>query len=147
MKNVRERLGRHLAVGAGLFFLDQILKFLVLGGFRFDGGFFEVTLVRNTGAGFGILQGANLALIFVSVAVLGFLLYSWPKADNRMFVTIIASGIVGNLIDRLRLGFVVDWFNLGWFPVFNIADACISIGVLGFVGFSLYKDLRKTKKK
>lgn len=99
--------------------------------------FFYLTYVRNYGAGFSILQNATLFLIIISIIaiiILGYeLLHSkkWDTWSNLAYLLII-SGACGNLIDRLRLGYVVDFLDFKIFfydyPVFNIADSYITIG-------------------
>ena len=101
-------------------------------------GFFSLTRVHNTGVAFGMAQGNNLltGLLAVTILVLaGGLARGWDW--NRRFVQLVsamvAGGAVGNLIDRARLGYVLDFFDFhyrGWsWPAFNIADAGISLGV------------------
>ncbi|MFH1649129.1 MAG: signal peptidase II [Candidatus Woesearchaeota archaeon] len=147
MKNLSVKSsGKWLALGLGLVVLDQITKLLVLKGWRFEGALFDIVFVQNTGAGFGILQGMNLALIFVYIAVFALLVWSWPRIrQGKVFYLLIIAGLVGNLVDRIRLGYVVDWFNLGWFPVFNVADSCISIGIIGYVVTELLFERKKKK--
>ena len=101
-------------------------------------GFFSLTRVHNTGVAFGMAQGNNLLTGLLAVAILvlaGGLARGWDW--NRRFVQLVsamvAGGAVGNLIDRARLGYVLDFFDFhyrGWsWPAFNIADAGISLGV------------------
>ena len=101
-------------------------------------GFFSLTMVHNTGVAFGMAQGNNLLTGLLAVGILvwaGWMARSWDW--SRRFVQVVtamvAAGAVGNLIDRVRLGYVLDFFDFyirGWsWPAFNIADACISVGV------------------
>lgn len=101
-------------------------------------GFFSLTRVHNTGVAFGLAQGNNL---LTGVLAAGILIFAgWLARDwdwNRRFVQVVSAmvggGALGNLIDRVRLGYVLDFFDLhvrGWsWPAFNVADACISVGV------------------
>ena len=103
-----------------------------------------LTHVRNTGISFSFLTGNNLLLIFVVVAILGLLLFwhdqfSTPLA--KVAYVLILAGLLGNLIDRILLGSVVDFVNLGWFPVFNVADSAISIAFV----LLLYDELMQSK--
>ena len=101
--------------------------------------FFYITLVHNKGAAFSILDGNRMILIFISLLAL-FLIYNfYIKNDmkNRLeSITygILVGGILGNLLDRIFYGYVIDYFNFkifGYnFPVFNIADICIVISVI-----------------
>lgn len=101
-------------------------------------GFFSMTRVHNTGVAFGLAQGNNLLTGLLAAGILmgaAWMARSWDW--NRRFVQVVtamvAAGAVGNLIDRVRLGYVLDFFDFhhrGWsWPAFNIADACISVGV------------------
>ncbi len=101
-------------------------------------GFFNLTYVRNTGAAWGILGGQNTSLTILSIVMLlvmvlfrrSFLGDTW---EHRLALGLMVGGIVGNLHDRVRLGWVTDFFDFyyrGWhWPAFNIADAAICSGV------------------
>ncbi|MBI4347649.1 MAG: signal peptidase II [Elusimicrobia bacterium] len=97
--------------------------------------FFWLTYVENTGAAFGMLQGANWFFIVVSTVLLGGLywLRTRPEAAGawpQLAVTLVAGGAVGNLYDRLRFGYVIDFLDFRVWPVFNVADSCISVGAV-----------------
>jgi signal peptidase II len=101
-------------------------------------GFFSLTYVRNTGAAWGIFDGANVALALFSLVVLVLLIvfrrhFISSNPLQRIALGFMAGGILGNLFDRLRLGYVVDYLHFykgGYhFPSFNIADAAICSGV------------------
>lgn len=123
--------------------LDQVLKFwvrskLVLGEVKFNLGFFNLTYVQNTGAGFGVLQGFNLGLIFFSILVIGIIFYYYNQIDVKERLLVFATafvlgGALGNLIDRISLGHVVDFLSFSFWPAFNVADMAVSIGVIGLV--------------
>ena len=130
--------------------LDQWTKLLVLSHFDYGESIvmiqnlFSLTYVRNTGAAFGFLATANpsfrvpffLIVPIIAMVVLGFLYRDLPK-DARwraMALGLVSGGAIGNLIDRVRLGFVVDfldchWKNVYYFPAFNVADSAICVGV------------------
>lgn len=114
---------------ATLFLLaDQVTKWLAV-WLQPSGYLFELT--RNTGASFGILPGHNLLLAGISIAAL---VLFWPpltssKGHEHLAWVTIYAGIMGNLVDRLVRGSVVDFAKIGTFPVFNVADACITLGV------------------
>jgi signal peptidase II len=101
-------------------------------------GFFSLVHWHNTGAAWGIFQHNNLLLTVVSlvtVLVLWWFRHSFPveRPGSRLALGLIAGGIIGNLIDRIRLGSVIDFldFSIGphhW-PAFNVADSAICIGV------------------
>ena len=101
------------------------------------GDFFKLTYVENSGASWGMLSGNTLFLIIVSIIILGLLIYfkNKFKENNRNMVafSLLFGGILGNLIDRICYGYVIDYldfkiFNYD-FPVFNLADTFIVIGV------------------
>jgi len=90
---------------------------------------------HNTGAAFGIFQGMNgifVALAFVIITLILIYFPMIPENDFffRLALTLQMAGAVGNLIDRLYRGFVTDFISVGRFPVFNIADSCITMGVV-----------------
>ena len=139
-----------LAVGGAIILLDQVTKLLVLhflplySAMEVIPGFFNLVHVRNTGAAFSILAGANSAwrqglFIGLTLVVLAILLFAYGKLrpDDRWTRTayaLITGGALGNLIDRVRLGEVVDFLDcyvgaLHW-PAFNLADSAITVGAL-----------------
>ncbi|MDI6737046.1 MAG: signal peptidase II [Nanoarchaeota archaeon] len=112
--------------------LDQLSKYF-LAGKNYMKSCIGIQYAENTGAAFGILQGWNLPLIIVSVIVLAFLAYFYFKEKNKLekaaFVLIFA-GTLGNLMDRIALGYVRDFIAVGSWPNFNVADSLNVIGVL-----------------
>ena len=129
-----------LQLAAIVFLIDQLTKFLVRAylpfgySFPFD-GFFRITHTHNTGSAFGILQGQNTPLIFVSfigIFVLALIYRSQARPTNllRLSLGLQIGGALGNLLDRLRLGSVTDFIDVGPWPVFNLADASIVSGLV-----------------
>lgn len=98
-------------------------------------GLLHVTYVYNPGAAFGLLQSQQLLLTIVAVAVL---LYAWSKRHlisqqsfaMRLGITLGLAGAVGNTIDRIWRGAVLDFVDVPWIPIFNVADTAIVIGVI-----------------
>src|SRR5579859_4428858 len=128
--------------------LDQLTKWLIM---RFIspeetrvviGGLFSLVNWHNPGAAWGILQRSNLALTVISlVTILALYLFrhslSLNRPGPRVALGLIAGGIIGNLIDRIRVGAVTDFllFSIGphsW-PAFNVADSSIFIGVALYI--------------
>ncbi len=111
------------------------------------------TYVQNTGAAFGIFQNGTLFLtIFSAIAVAGFifLLIHERKKESVLFrigIACIVSGALGNLIDRIILGYVVDFIEVTFiqFPVFNVADSLTTIGIFLFAVAIIF--LSKSNKK
>jgi signal peptidase II len=88
----------------------------------------------NTGSAFGMFQEASLILTILAVVVSIFIFYYFPQVPARDWPLRVAmsmqlGGALGNLTDRLTIGHVTDFISVGTFPVFNIADSCISLGV------------------
>ena len=123
-----------------VFFLDQFSKYLVREFLSLyqsypAEGFFRFTHTFNTGSIFGLFQGQNATFILVSflgVAVLMLLYRSqrFPTGLLRLSLGLQLGGAFGNLLDRVRLGHVTDWVDVGPWPVFNVADACIVTGLI-----------------
>jgi signal peptidase II len=91
------------------------------------------TLHRNTGIAFGLLSGANALVGLLSVLAALFLVFyhrgRWVR-DRwvRVGLGLVIGGALGNLLDRARFGYVVDFIELPYWPIFNLADACIVVG-------------------
>lgn len=112
---------------------------------------FALTYVRNQGAAWGLFQGAHLWLAgFGAVAVAGCCLF-WrrifgPHAWAPPLGGLLLAGIVGNLIDRVRLGYVVDFLDFHWgdahFPCFNVADSAICVAVVALIVLQTWADRR-----
>lgn len=108
-------------------------------------GFVELYYVRNTGGGFSILSGYTGLLTIITFAimvVLAWLLLKrrFPHPLAMWTLTLLLGGGLGNLVDRIRLGYVVDMFHFQFinYPVFNMADICIVIGVIGFAAYYVF---------
>ena len=140
--------------------LDQWTKLLVIQRFRLGETisiipeFFNLTYVRNTGAAFGMFAQADpafrvpffLIVPFVALLAIGNLFRKLPDHDvwGSSALSLVVGGAVGNLIDRARLGYVVDFLDFHWkfqvhFPAFNVADAAICVGV-GLLMLDLLKN-------
>lgn len=105
---------------------------------------FHITYIKNTGAAFGILGNYTFLLIIASIVilVLFFLFVKTYSFDNLWFKAasaFIIGGAAGNLIDRVRLGFVIDFLDFRIWPVFNIADMAIVTGGIILIIFYLIK--------
>ena len=123
-----------------IFVIDQFSKFLVRDQLLFResfprDGFFRFTHTFNTGSAFGIFRDQNTPLILVSivgVAILIMIYRSQRRPGNllRLSLGLQIGGALGNLIDRVRLGHVTDFMDVGAWPIFNIADASIITGLV-----------------
>lgn len=123
---------------AGLFVLliDQITKFFIRTNFSLGESFpitnfFEITYITNTGAGFGIFSGQNMFLALFSIIVIFIILYYWKsiKKEEKIWFALIIGGIVGNVVDRLFFGYVIDFINFSFWPAFNVADSALVVSV------------------
>ncbi len=140
-------LGFYLTAAA-VIALDQVSKYLIranleLGQSIPEEGLFRLTYITNVGGAFGILGNQGFLITITSlVAIAAVLIYSRYPAFNRMMVRIalglILGGALGNLIDRLWLGSVVDFIDLGPWPVFNLADSAVVIGVILLIYYILF---------
>ena len=123
-------------ISAGVLLLDQGIKLFILKG--------NFSYTTNTGAGFGILPDTSSVLVWISIFVLGIILYHHDKlAKEDKFLhfstALLFGGTLGNLIDRVRLGYVIDFIDLGFWPSFNIADLAITAGAIGLLIYSFRK--------
>lgn len=139
-----------------IFMADRISKILALEFLRERFSihilpFFRLTYVENTGAAFGSFQNSNAGLALAAVVIL-FALFKWREEVihfgkvARYALIFIAAGAFGNLYDRIVLGYVVDYFDFIVWPVFNIADSFITVGVL-LLGYIFIKDAFKKYKE
>lgn len=124
--------------------IDQISKILVVhqltpnSGITIIQNFFYIIYTNNTGAAFSILLGKRILLIVVAILVIGILLYHIKKNKiegklNTLAFSLIIGGSLGNLLDRIVRGYVIDFISIKIgnynFPIFNIADSFIVVGV------------------
>lgn len=130
---------------AVLVFLDQLSKWLAVillegqPSFYLIPGALRFTYVENRGAAFGMLADNRWVFLVLStltiVCLLGFMIYSKPQSRlERAGLALVLAGGIGNMIDRVLLGYVIDFIDFCAFPklwnwVFNVADSCICIGV------------------
>ena len=129
------------ALIAAILLVDQFSKFLILKYLGLNAtyvvikGIFSITPTLNTGGGFGILPDLTFLFILISILTIIFIIYTLlsRKLKGKIFVysiSMILAGALGNLVDRLRLGAVIDFIDFKVWPVFNIADSSITIGVI-----------------
>lgn len=130
--------------------LDQFTKYLIVDKFRLGetipmvSGFFNLTYIRNTGAAFGIFAQSHpsfrvpffVAVPLIALVAIGYIFRKIGAADLKLSaaLSLVVGGAIGNLIDRVQLGYVVDFLDFHWsyqyhFPAFNVADSAICVGV------------------
>lgn len=157
---MRKKILLYVFVIAILIFFDQSSKALIVSNLdlreklEIIPAFFTLTYVRNTGMGFSLLEGAlNLFFLITPIAilVLSYLLYKDRNAKwyVQSSYLLMIGGAFGNFIDRLRLGYVVDFLSFNFFgyhfPIFNLADSFLTVGVFLFLIVYLF-DLGHGKK-
>ncbi|MCU9812820.1 signal peptidase II [Paraclostridium bifermentans] len=132
----------YILIIVGLIGLDQISKFLAvkylvnIGSIPIVKDIFHLTYVENRGAAFGMFQNNQIIFVVVALAACIFGLYYLYKKQLNLLgksaIILIIAGAIGNLIDRVRLGFVVDYFDfrIVWNYVFNVADVFVVIGTI-----------------
>ena len=141
--------------------IDQITKYIAVSTLQGNpsihviGDFLRFTYVENRGAAFGILQNQRTFFIISTVVLVVFILAMIvfnKKITNftRISLVLILSGAIGNFIDRLRLGYVIDFIDVRFgsfydFPVFNIADSCIVIGTALLIILVLFNKFEKSE--
>ena len=137
----------YLAIAGGVFMVDQTTKAWATRELRSGGdrsvieGFLNFAYAQNTGVAFSMLDNQGdagrwglSAIAFVAAALVLFFFWRTPRSDDRILgaLALLLAGIVGNVTDRMRLGFVVDFIDVqfgSWhYPTFNVADAAICVG-------------------
>ena len=145
---------RFWLLAAVVVLLDQWTKHLVERFIPLNGGplplipgIATLTHVHNPGMAFGQLRGAGPLLIVAAVAAVVFIVAYRARilrGGERMHpvlgvgLALPLGGAIGNMLDRIRLGKVVDFIDLGWFPVFNVADSAITVGAVALVLYFLF---------
>lgn len=147
-----------LALSSAIVVLDQITKYAIRVSFYLGesktvlASFFNLTYVRNTGAVWGWLQHQNEWLVLVSLVVLFLIMFFYYYLISGQVICSVAigcitGGILGNLIDRIRLGWVTDFLDFychdAHWPAFNIADSAICMGVCLYLLVSLWPVMHK----
>ena len=151
-----------LGVASIVVALDQWTKLLVRENIQFGGMWLPESLIwlspyarivhwYNSGAAFGLFQNGNLIFTILAFIVIGAIFYYYPFVQNEDWTLKLAMGLqlagaAGNLVDRLRMGKVTDFISIGTFPVFNVADSSITIGVIVLL-LGVWIKERKEKRK
>lgn len=140
-----------------LLFLDQFTKYLASAHLKDGGplilipGIFQLHYLENRGAAFGMMQGMKLWFVIGTILLLGIIIVLYWRSPMeskfkwaRLTMIFLTAGALGNLVDRLRLNYVVDffYFELINFPIFNVADIYVTCGMclLILLGFFYYKE-------
>lgn len=137
----------------GLVLIDQVIKFILLNTMNFYDtitivdNFFNIKLVKNTGAAFSFLESNNTVLIIITLLILSIIIYLIVKDKfnhyEKIVISIIMGGIIGNLIDRIIYGGVIDYLSFKLFnsymPIFNFADIVIVLGTI-LLGYFIIRE-------
>ena len=138
-----------------LIVLDQAAKYLAVihllpvDSITLIPGILNLTYVENRGAAFGLFQGGRWFFVIITVIIMAGIIWYYIKLPKskyhnllRFTLVLIASGAVGNFIDRFRNGYVVDYLQAAFinFPVFNIADSCVVVGTILFAILLLFEN-------
>ncbi len=160
MKKILKEYRWLILIVSVILILDQWTKAIVRANIPFGGQwmplewlapYFRFVHWKNTGAAFGLFQGGGLIFGILAVVVARFIIVyyrSIPEDEKlmRIALSMQLGGALGNLIDRIRFGPVTDFISVGTFPVFNIADSCITVGV-GLLILALWLSERKEKQR
>lgn len=151
-----------IAVALPVIILDQATKLFIVRTLEFHGtitvveNFFEIIHTRNQGAAFGFLRDSAIRLPFlITVSIVAALVvlavFRKLRPDQKLTawgLALVFAGAVGNLIDRVRLGEVIDFLNVHWYehfwPAFNVADSAICVGV-GLLAVDMILEERRRK--
>jgi signal peptidase II len=150
-----------LILAGGIIGLDQWTKYLVRANLALGEVFVpwewmqpyaRIVHWKNTGAAFGIFQGFGDVFTVLAIIVSILIIYYYPQVSRedwslRVALSLQLGGAVGNLIDRLTIGWVIDFISIGSFPVFNVADSSISIGVAVLIIGIWTKERREKARK
>lgn len=138
-------------VAIAVFGIDRFTKLAALGlldqgrPIKIVPGLFDINLVLNDGAAFGLFKGKAVFFIFISIAVIvaiiAYILKNRATGKlNSISLGMVLGGALGNLADRIIFGRVVDFLDFQIWPVFNIADSCITIGAVLLAYSFIFKD-------
>jgi len=124
---------------ATVFIFDQIIKYIVIKtmapsqSIPLIKNLLHLTYVQNKGAAFGLFWGWQSVLILIGIALISFMVYYYFRSAKSFWLSIslgfIVGGSAGNLIDRILRHYVIDFIDLRFWPVFNLADTMINIGI------------------
>jgi signal peptidase II len=143
LKNIIKRYWLFVIIAGSIITLDQITKTIVRNNIPFGGSWmpwewlepiFRFVHWENTGAAFGLFQGGGIIFAILAVIISVFIIYYYPQIPEneklmRVALSMQFAGAIGNLVDRIFRGPVTDFISVGDFPVFNIADSSITVGV------------------
>lgn len=126
------------------FIIDRVFKNLVKNGLSGENFLFKINYIANTGISWGILAGNSALLLWISIIILGAIIYFYNElSEAKLGTNLIIVGAISNIFDRILFAHIIDYIDFGWFPVFNIADACIVLGGIYIILWFLFFDKKK----
>ena len=164
MKSLIQRYWQIVGIAVVIVALDQWTKSLVRANVPMGGSWLpdswewispyaRIVHWYNTGAAFGMFKEASMVFTVLAFIVIGLILYYYPQVEKadwslRIAMSMQLGGATGNLIDRLTIGHVTDFISVGNFPVFNVADASITVGAsVLFLGIIIMEQAERKKKQ
>ena len=153
IKNKNNKLNNYpinISIGILIIFIDQVVKIALINkNISIIPNFLYLDYTQNIGGAFGIgnISFVTIFSILIIIVIILFLIREHKKIPNIMPFTLVLSGSIGNLIDRVFRGYVIDYIdiNIFNFPNFNIADICIVTGVILLLYIYMIKPLIKNK--
>ena len=164
MKNIIKRYWQIVTIAVVIVILDQWTKNLVRANIPLGGVWLPESLQwlhpyarivhwYNTGAAFGMFKDGSMVFTVLAFIVIIMILYYYPQVEQadwslRIAMSMQLGGATGNLIDRLTIGHVTDFISVGNFPVFNVADSCITVGAaVLFLGILIMEQKERKKRR
>lgn len=141
--------------------IDQVIKLLISNNITLNTDitiidkFFYITNVHNNGAAFSSFSGNTIFLIIMSIIALIVIYFCFIKDKDLskievILISMLIGGIIGNFIDRIIFKYVIDYLEFiifgYYFPIFNFADICIVLSIIGIIIFSVKEDICKNSK-
>lgn len=137
-------IGKYLTIFLGIIIIDIVSKIILQNAnYSIIPNFFEIKTMYNTGIAFSFLTGYSFILIFLITAVLCYVSYLWYKASSEHYkiaLTIVFSGGLANLLERIFFGRITDFIAFSFWPAFNVADSAVSIGIIYLLILSIKKE-------
>lgn len=153
---MKDKYAKLLIIIFIVIWLDQFSKLLITKTLYLEENitiiknFLNITFYANTGAAFGIFSNNRLFLILISLIFLIYLIFEVKRNINKklmpVFLTFVISGLLGNLIDRIFRGYVIDFISIKIFnPIFNISDTFITIGCISIILLMIKEEINANK--
>lgn len=160
-KSLRNKIIVLVVLSVAILALDLITKYVICGMFAENEGItaipylFNIIVVHNEGAAWGILSGNQIGLIILSVLLFAFLIWYFVKEKKKSWLLVVSmafiyGGCVGNLFDRIVFGYVRDFIQFAFwqsFPIFNFADVFLTVGVILFAIYLIIFLVKKEKSE